>query len=283
VDETSVPCIKSYLSDRETSVPYSVFYQDGRAATKRLRELLGGDYFDHPKDELVLKYLFEFCTQNDDLVVDFFAGSGTTGHAIMALNKDDGGHRRYILTQLPEATDEKSEAYKVGYKKISDITIERVKRAGEQIHAVKPETDTGFKVFKLATSIFPENTYQPDPEKSAEENVQALKDHIARSKQQLLFDPKGQETDLMYETLVKQGFMLTMEKERLAEFKENAVWKVTDGDCNAVVCLDADLNGTTVKALARYKDTRFIGLHRSVDTTKKWELTQTFGEALVLI
>ncbi len=283
VDEASVPCIKAYLSDRETSVPYSVFYQDGRAATKRLRELLGGDYFDHPKDELVLRDVFEFCTRDNDLVVDFFAGSGTTGHAIMALNEEDGGNRRFVLVQIPEATDEKSEAYKAGYKKISEITIERVKRAGERIDAEKPEADTGFKVFKLTTSIFPENTYQPDPEKSAEENVQALKDHIARAKQQLMFDPKGKETDLMYETLVKQGFMLTMTKEYLGEFGENDVWRVTDGDRNAIVCLDADLKDATVKALAKYKNNRFIGLHRAADTTKKWELTQAFGEALVLI
>ena len=201
----------------------------------------------------------------------------------MELNQQDDGNRQFIITQLPEEVLEKDAASKAGYKKISDITIERVKRAGERIHTEKPEVDVGFKVFKLTTSIFPENTYQPDPEKSAEENVQALREHYARARQRLLFDPKGKETDLMYETLIKQGFMLTLIKERLREFEENEVWKVTDGDRSAVVCLDAELKDATVKTLAQYKDHRFIGLHRAVDTTKKWELTQTFGEALVLI
>lgn len=253
---------------------------------EEVKELFGQEkLFDYPKPINYIKKLISAATHWDDaaIILDFFAGSGTTAHAALELNKEDGNKRRFVLVQLPEVTDEAGEANKVGYKKISDITIERVKRAGERIHAEKPNVDVGFKVFKLTTSIFPENTYQPDPEKSAEENVQELKEHIARAKQQLMFDPKGKETDLMYETLIKQGFMLTMTKDRLKEFGENVVWKAMDGDRSAIVCLDADLKDSTVKALAKYKDSRFIGLHRAVDTTKKWELIQTFGEALVLI
>ena len=253
--------------------------------TRELREIFDDkDFFDFPKPKDLIKLLVEQgAMAKGDLVLDFFAGSGTTAHAVMELNKEDGGHRKFVLVQLPEEVDEKSEAYKAGYKKISDITIERVKRASTRIHEEKPDIDTGFKVFKLTTSMFPENTYQSDPEKTPEENVQALKDHVARAKQQLLFDPTGKETELLYETLVKQGFMLTMTREPLDNFKDNTVWKVADGDRSALVCLDVDIKESTITALEGQKDIKFIGLHRAVDTTRKWALTEIFGEALVLI
>ena len=284
----TTPSTKTFLSELEDArVSGDVWSYDEvghtHSSNEELASIVGKGIFDNPKPTRLIAKCLQLGTQGDDLVLDFFGGSGTTGHAVMELNKEDGGHRTFVLVQIPEATDEASEAFKAGYKTISNITIERVKRAGARIHAEKPDVDVGFKVFKLTTSIFPENTYQPDPEKSADENVQALQEHYARARQRLLFDPAGKETDLMYETLIKHGFMLTMSKEQLGEFEENIVWKVTDGDRRAIVCLDAELKDATVKALARFKDNRFIGLHRAVDTTKKWELTQTFGEALVLI
>lgn len=99
-DENSVPCIKSYLKDREYQAPYSVFYQDGRAATKRLRNLLGNDNFDFPKDENVIADIISTWTASNDLYFDFFAGSGTTGHAVINLNREDGGKRKYILVEM---------------------------------------------------------------------------------------------------------------------------------------------------------------------------------------
>lgn len=285
---------KQYLQ-KEGSNPSSCLPEDivgqTRSAKAELGELLQADVFDYAKPTSLIKYVLGLIrSERDDIFLDFFAGSGTTAHAVMDLNKEDGGSRNFIMVQIPEATDEKSEAYKAGYKKISEITIERVKRAGERIHAEKPEVDTGFKVFNLMTSIFPENTYQPDPEKSEDENVKAFQEHLERAKQQLLFDPKNKETDLMYEILLKQGFTLTMSKEKLNTFTNNNIWKVTDSDPStplvagrcALVCLDADLKASTIKALEGQKDIRFIGLHRAVDTTRKWELTQIFGEALVL-
>lgn len=254
---------------------------DGQKVTQDLESLLGSKVFDNPKSVDLLSHLVGSVIK-EGLIIDFFAGSGATAHASMKLNKEDGGKRKFIMIQIPEATDENSEAFKAGYKKISDITIERVKRAGQKIAEENPNVDTGFKVFKLTTSIFPENTYQPDPEKSEDENVKAFQEHLERARQQLLFDPKNKETDLQYEMLIKQGFTLTMSKKKLNEFTDNNVWKVTDGDRSALVCLDADLKESTIKALEGQKDIRFIGLHRAVDTTRKWELTQIFGESLVL-
>lgn len=96
-DETIVPTMKAYLSDSETEVPYSVFYTDGRAATKRLREILNNDAFENPKDENILAEIIKFAAPKDAVVLDFFAGSGTTGHSVMKLNYQDGGNRRFIL------------------------------------------------------------------------------------------------------------------------------------------------------------------------------------------
>ncbi len=104
-DENSVPCIKSYLKDREYQAPYSVFYQDGRAATKRLRNLLGNDNFDFPKDENVIADIISTWTASNDLYFDFFAGSGTTGHAVINLNREDGGKRKYILVEMGDHFD----------------------------------------------------------------------------------------------------------------------------------------------------------------------------------
>lgn len=96
-DESSVPCKKTYLSDNESSTPYSVFYKDGRAATKRLRSLMGAAVFQNPKDEEILKSIIAFAASKRACILDFFAGSGTTGHAVMMLNDEDGGNRCFIL------------------------------------------------------------------------------------------------------------------------------------------------------------------------------------------
>src|SRR5690606_22316080 len=107
-DENSVPCMKKYLKDSEFQTPYSVFYQDGRAASKRLRALMEGDLFDFPKDELVLQEVIEMMTEGNDIILDFFAGSSTTAHSVMLQNAKDGGNRKFIMVQLDEAADEKS-------------------------------------------------------------------------------------------------------------------------------------------------------------------------------
>ena len=117
-DETTVPCIKSYLKDKELQTPYSVFYQDGRAATKRLRELMGGDVFEFPKDEEVLQEIFSMLTSGDDLILDSFAGSGTTAHAILKQNAEDGDTRRFILVEMDQEI-------------ASNVTAERVRRVAQ--------------------------------------------------------------------------------------------------------------------------------------------------------
>lgn len=150
-DENSVPCVKSYLKDRETEVPYSVFYVDGRGATKRLRTLLGGAYFENPKDETVLQKLVEITTSGDELVMDFFAGSGSTAHAVALQNAADGGNRAYIIVNLPEPVPEDSAAMQDGLETVADITRLRLKRV---IESVPGAAGGGLKAFRLASSSF---------------------------------------------------------------------------------------------------------------------------------
>jgi adenine-specific DNA-methyltransferase len=150
-DEKSVPCMKRYLVDSEFEVPYSVFYKDGRGATMRLRDFLGGEYFDYPKDETVIQSIVEFATDKDSLVMDFFGGSGTTGHAVALQNQKDGGRRRYVFVTLDEATAENSVAQKAGIKSVSDIALMRLRKVATEFDTAKEQ---GLKVFRLSKSAF---------------------------------------------------------------------------------------------------------------------------------
>ena len=150
-DEKSVPCAKRYLVDSEYEVPYSVFYQDGRGATKRLREFLGGEFFDFPKDEVVLQSIVEFASDKDSIIMDFFAGSGTTGHAVALQNEKDGGSRKYVLVTIDEPTSQKSFARAQGIDSVSAITLKRLQRVAESFENAKMQ---GLRVLKLAKSSF---------------------------------------------------------------------------------------------------------------------------------
>ncbi|MGO1264255.1 MAG: site-specific DNA-methyltransferase [Brevibacterium aurantiacum] len=163
-DENAVPTFKRYLRDTENEVAYSVFYQDGRAATKRLRSLMGKSVFDFPKDETVIQTLVEMVTSDDDLVLDFFAGSGTTAHAVYAANAADGGARKYIMVQLNEPVASGSTAAKSGFKVISQISRERICRAAEQVGAgVEMENwDGGFRSFYIDSSNMTDSLRTPD-------------------------------------------------------------------------------------------------------------------------
>ena len=155
----------------------------------------------------------------DSIILDFFSGSGTTAHAVMQLNAEDGGTRRYICVQLPEETDEKSEARKAGFATIADIAKERIRRAGRQIREQHPEknVDTGFKVFKLAESAF--RTWH-NPEQQDDET---LKKQLA-----LHIDPvrtDAQVLNMAYELMLRLGLKLTCP---IAE--ENGAFWVKDED-----------------------------------------------------
>jgi len=245
-DETSVPCIKSYLKDREYQAPYSVFYQDGRAATKRLRELMGCDCFDFPKDELVLKELVGMMTGDGDIVMDFFAGSGTTGHAVIAQCVEDGKPRRFILVQLPEPLDperpEQAEAAAFcdrlkSPRHIATLTKERLRRAGRQLAdgRLQQPHDFGFRTYRLAySSIRAWGGQNAAPLMQLEDAVENIL-------------PNRSDADLLNELLLKRGLDLCVPIEGRT-IAGKAVYSVGGGVLLA--CLDKDISLADSEELA---------------------------------
>lgn len=240
----------------------------------------GGIAFNGGKKPLkLIKKLIKIANTNDnDIILDFFAGSGTTGHAVAELNQEDGGNRKYILVQLPEATDEKSEAYRNGFKKISDITIERVKRATKQIEeknsgnmfADQENNNLGFKVFKLGKSNFPHADFAPDDNKTEEENLAAFEAYLKAKQSQLSMNISD---DLLTEILLKDGFQLNYSIIKDNRFDKNDVLIAEDVvGRKALVCLDSEIETSTINILKDIKDERFICLEGALDTTKKVNL-----------
>jgi len=254
----------------------SVIYKQSQVAVKHLRKVLSGKLFDNPKDHEVIARLIKYTgsAEKNDLILDFFGGSGTTAQAVLELNAQDGGKRKFILVQIPEQTPPNSEARRAGYGKLSDITIERVKRV-IQGYGEKPQAlEAGFKVFRLTPSHFPRVGFKPDPDQSEDENVAALKAYIAEKEAQLigLFEPH----DLIDEVLLKNGFKLHYHRARAPGFTANTVWQVDDGEKQTLLCLDVALQPETVGALLASPQA-FICLERALDTADKWNLRNHLG------
>jgi adenine-specific DNA-methyltransferase len=273
--------------------------------TKEVAKLIGTGFFTFPKPTKLIKLILDQVISKDDIILDFFSGSGTTGQAVTELNQEDGGNRKYILVQLPEAIDEKSEAYKAGYKKISDITIERNKRVIEKIIKEKKEAQPdlfsnasaslaqekdasassaeqeqlkglGFKVFKLQKSNFPRVEYAPDPDKTEEENIELLKEYIRDKEAQLV--TAFNRDELITEILIKNGFKLNYTLIKQEPFKKNEILLASDGDKETLICLDVTIADETVEHFKTHTDQKLIVLERALDTTKKWNLKHAMGD-----
>ncbi|ELK21589.1 type III restriction-modification system, DNA methylase [Anoxybacillus flavithermus TNO-09.006] len=247
-DETTIPCYKRYLFESEYQVPYSVFYQDNRSASKRLKDLFEKKVFDFPKDENIVKKLISAVSyvQEDsgssinDIILDFFSGSATTAHAVMQLNAEDGGNRKFIMIQLPEPTDENSEAYKAGYKNICEIGKERIRRAGEKIvqETGKNDLDIGFKVFTLDSSNI--KTWDPDFE-NLKQDLFDYKDNMKEDRTK---------EDLLYEILLKIGLPLTTPIEEI-DYNGKTIYNVGFGA--VLLCLENDIDLDIVHEMMKHK------------------------------
>ncbi|MDO5073406.1 MAG: site-specific DNA-methyltransferase, partial [Neisseria animaloris] len=207
-DGQGAPQLKRYLNEvQQGRVPTTwwPFEEVGHndAANKELQNLFNSKApFDTPKPTTLLKQMFQIGSNPNDLILDFFSGSGTIAHAVMQLNAEDGGNRRYICVQLPEETDEKSEARKAGFDTIAEIAKERIRRAGRQIREQYPEktVDTGFKVFKLAKSHF-------KPWRPSENGSDGLEAQLA-----MFIDPIAEHAEplnMAYELMLRLGLKLT--------------------------------------------------------------------------
>jgi adenine-specific DNA-methyltransferase len=221
-------------------------------ATKELRELLGEQVLDYPKPTSMIKGLLAVTTRNDDVVLDFFAGSGTTAHAVLDLNKKDGGNRKFILIQLPEPTGRKD------YPTIADITKERVRRVIKKLNEEGSDKldlegsksqDRGFKVFKLAESnLKPWNAEAPQEVGSLEKQLDLHVDHIREGRTA---------DDLLHELLLKSGYPLTAPVEVL-QLAGKQVHSVAGG--LFFVCLEQELTLELIRAMAEKKPERVVCL-----------------------
>lgn len=203
-----------------------------------LTDLFGKkDIFENPKPIELLREFLESSTKDSDIVLDFFSGSATTAHAVIQLNAEDGGNRQFIMVQLPELTDEKSEAYKAGYKNICEIGKERIRRAGAKIKAEHPEVDTGFKVFKLDTS----NLVKWDDTPILDNNTQDLFTRMNNMVESIKTDRT--ELDVVYEVMLKLGIPVTY---KISETQINGRKVYSIGEDGLVlVCLDKANGGIT--------------------------------------
>lgn len=161
------PYGKIYLSDSNGQIPsdfWGIEFGTNQRASLELEKLFHTRYFDFPKPVSLLKMILSIGSFKDSTILDFFSGSATTAHAVMQLNAEDGGHRKFIMVQLPEPCDEKSEAYKAGYKNICEIGKERIRRAGDKIKAEHPDADLdiGFRVFRVDSSNMRDVYYKPE-------------------------------------------------------------------------------------------------------------------------
>lgn len=207
------PYWKIYLSESEgqiTSDLLGIEFWTNQQWSLEVESLFWKRVFDFPKPKSLIQHFITIWTNQDSLILDFFAGSGTTAHAVMELNAQDGGTRKCISVQLPELTDEKSEAYKAGYTTISQITRERIRRAGEKILEDKKEEltkreiplDIGFKAFCLAPSHYRQWQTITEDQTEAE-----LKAQIALFEKQPLIDDYD-EIAVVYEILIKEWMAL---------------------------------------------------------------------------
>lgn len=154
-DENTPPSVKSYISEDDYSVADNFWYFDNSIDTKFIKQVFNGLVFENPKPLEMIKRTIELSSNSNDLILDFFAGSGTTAHAVMQLNAEDGGNRQFICVQLPEATDKKSEAFKAGYHSIFDITKARIEKSAVKIQQDFPDYqgDLGFKIFETVPNF----------------------------------------------------------------------------------------------------------------------------------
>jgi len=240
--------------DEDGSKFYSIIKHLNKNGIKDLNEISFSGVFDFPKPislikELVLGSTF-FSKNNNDIILDFFAGSSTTAHAVMQLNAEDGGKRKFIMVQLPEETDEKSEAFKAGYKTIAEISKERIRRAGKKIKEENATTasnlDTGFRVLKVDSSNMADVYYSPD---AVEQNLLTLlTDNIK--------DDRSSE-DLLFQVLLDWGVDLTLPitKETI-EGRE--VFFVDDNALAACFVKDGEITEDFCKKLAVHQPLRVV-------------------------
>lgn len=252
VTPTSI-MIRRYLHETDSLTPPSVFYQPARSASERLSSLIGPGVFDFPKDERIISGFVEMATgdaKDEAIILDFFAGSATTAHAVMQLNAEDGGCRRFILVQLPEACDEGSGAYAAGFSTIAEIGKERIRRAGAKIVSERAtgsaKLDIGFRVLKVDTSNMRDVYYAPD--ETRQDQLELFAENIKE-------DRKPE--DLLFQVMLDWGVDLTLPIDK--QYIQDREVFLVDGNALAA-CFESggSIDETFVKELAKQQPLRVV-------------------------
>ena len=272
------PRLKKFLSEVKGGiVPVDIWKQEDTGTTdegsKECEALLGRDVFDNPKPTRLLRRILSLATSSDgeDIVLDFFAGSGTTAQSVLEANRTDGGNRRFIMVQLPEPTPAESAAHQHGYSTISQIAAERIRRViknlrqeGRQKLPRGPETppeDLGFRFLRLGESNL--RPWAGVEERSAGSWTRAMRDQV---------DPlvEGRKPeDVILEVALKEGLGPALNIDRRKDLSENAVFTVKDGftERQLTICLDPKVKSSTIRSMGLEKDDTFVCKDVALDDT----------------
>lgn len=231
-------------------VSHVISFLNGMGGTQKATADMGelGNYFDYPKPVVLMKYLSKMYSEKDDIVLDFFSGSATTAHAVMQLNAEDGGNRKFIMVQIPEETPEDSEARKAGYKTIPEIAKERIRRAGKKIKKESPLTnadlDTGFRVFRLDEGNYED--INRTPKEFKQDQLDLFLNNIKTDRNDL---------DLLFGCMLDWGVQLSLPMtQEVVDGK--TIYTVNDGDL--VACFAENVSEDVVKAMADKMPLRVI-------------------------
>ena len=255
--------MKRFLTDlkHEGMAPTSIMsFKDvghSQEGAQEVSKLLDGGFFNGPKPQRLMQRLLTLANlKSDSVILDFFSGSASTAHAVMSKNAEDGGHRKFIMVQLPEATDEKSEAYKAGYKTICEIGKERIRRAGakikEEAGLTAPNLDVGFRVLKCDTSNMKDVYYNPAEYEAS--LFPSLEDNIKEDR-----TPE----DLLFQVMLELGLLLSnkIEETTIAGKK---VFNVAGN--YLIACFDKDIDEEVITAIAKQKPYYFVMRDSSMAT-----------------
>lgn len=276
-DETTLIKPKKRLENVKDALR-SIIYEDGRTSTKVVEDLLGRDVFKNPKSHFILARLIEFCTEENDIILDFFAGSSSTAHATIALNAELNSKRRFVMVQLPETVDSNDKGSKQCYNflvdnnflpNLSEISKERIRRAGKKIKeensTTAPNLDIGFRVLKVDSSNMADVYYSPDA--IEKDNLKGLIDNIKADRTN---------EDLLFQVLLDWGVDLTLPINKKS-IKGKEIFFV---DENALIaCFDTGVNESIVKELAKFEPLRVVFRDNGfVSDSVKINVTQIFKQ-----
>ncbi len=272
-DGNNVPSIKRFLTEVKQSItPMTIWkYSEvghSQDAKQNLKKLFDGkSFFDYPKSVELIKRCIQLYSNESSIIIDFFSGSATTAHAVMQLNAEDGGKRKFIMVQLPEKTDEKSEAFKAGYKNICEIGKERIRRAGEKIKEEAglngQDLDIGFRVLKLDSSNMKDIYY------SADEYDQGMLENMQSNTKEDRTD-----LDLLFGCLVDWGLELD-KPYTIKKINGHKGHIYNDGDL--VACFEKDLDMKTIDEIAKLQALRVVFSDNSfVDSATKINVAEHF-------